>query len=896
MNTRKETQPLPATASCIAAAIAGGIAIGAAAACLYADVRGGGSLGAMSITALILCAFGAAGVAYACSYTRRRAHVSAHPVEPVPVTDESGAMLQMMIDRASMLVCYIDCAQKIRFVNRSGERWIKRNHRAIIGADAQQALGPLNWTDLSGPLARALAGSPVTFDWTFMCAETGRALLHTEILPDLRPDGSAAGCQIVAFDAADYAATIEDARHSERRMRIILDQVPVTITYIDADFRYQYINRAQELWLGRKVEDVVGRHVREVVGESVWKDIAPNLTTALAGNTVPVERQRLDRSGTPVWHSGRHVPDVSEDGTVVGTYSVFFDVTQRARTELALREREQQLKEAIKAAEAANKAKSQFLANMSHEIRTPMNGVLGMAELLLSTRIEGTQRKFAETIHRSGQTLLGIINDVLDFSKIEAGKMRLERVPFDIRELAEEVIELMAELAAAKGLELTLDVSDDLPSTFIGDPLRVRQVLTNLVGNGIKFTKQGEVSIEIGRETPEPMSSSADSLSDMPCMVHVRVRDTGIGMSEEQAGRLFTAFSQADESTTRKYGGTGLGLAISKQLVEMMGGTIGADTEPGVGSTLWFAVPLSFEGGTREPESALGTGVRALVVEVNATSREIRSRQLRSLGMDVVTAEHGGEALDQLHTSASDGTPFHVVVADQKMPALDGLGLASAMRLVPAFSGVPVILMSSLHSTCDADLAHAARISAQLTKPLRTRELATTIVEVLGRDAPASARTSAQKPALPQFNAHILLVEDNVVNQQVCVAMLKSLGCTIECAPDGAAGARAALEKRFNLILMDCNMPVLDGFDATRQIRMAEKRNQAALLEAAPPRYTIIALTADATLETRDRCMEAGMDDHLLKPCRRDELAQCLARWLKGHETVARRKESAHAA
>jgi signal transduction histidine kinase/DNA-binding response OmpR family regulator/HPt (histidine-containing phosphotransfer) domain-containing protein len=594
-----------------------------------------------------------------------------------------------------------------------------------------------------------------------------------------------------------------------------------------------------------------------------------------------------------VWHSGKHVPDVNDDGTVVGTYSVFFDVTQRARTELALREREQQLGAAIKAAEAASKAKSQFLANMSHEIRTPMNGVLGMAELLLSTPNEWEQRKFAETIHRSGQTLLGIINDVLDFSKIEAGKMKLERAPFDLRDLSEEVVDLMAELAGAKGLELTLDVADDLPATFIGDPLRVRQAMTNLIGNAIKFTQQGEVSVDIRHASPEQLPAGASSDSDE--YVHIRIRDTGIGMSEELVGRLFTAFNQADESTTRKYGGTGLGLAISKQLVEMMGGRIGAESRSGVGSTLWFTVPLGAERKTAEASPSAVSGVRALIVEANATSREIRARQLRTLGMEVQTAEHGGQALELLNDAVAAGRTTQIVIADQNMAVVDGLALVSSMKAAPALAGIPVILLTSIMSSRDPNVARTPGIAAQLSKPVRPAELAAKIADVMGIRTAMPARAGTQKPALPQFKAHVLIVEDNPINQQVGIAMLKAFGCTAECAGDGAIGARRAMEKRFDLILMDCNMPTMDGFDATRQIRMAEKRNQAAMLEAAPPRYTIVALTADATQSIRDRCMEAGMDDYLSKPYRRDQLAECLARWLRGHESAPRLPEPAQA-
>ena len=374
----------------VAPAMLAGIVIGISAVQVYVDYQVPGGLGATPSAFVLGLAVLLAGWL---SLTRRlvrrdakrdaKARSQATPV--VEATDDEEALARVMVNRAQVLVAYVDSNRKFRFVNDTGAHWIDRRRTTLVGVDVEEAVGPLNWSSAREPLAQALAGKPVVFEWEFASFENGLVRLRTEILPDRRKDkdGSVAGCQIVAFDTTKYAQAIEVAQRSERRVRLIMDQIPVTISYIDAECRYRYINRAQELWLGKSFKEVVDRVVRDVVGDKVWEDIEPNISAALAGKVVPIERRRIDRSGNTVWHSGRHVPDVNDDGVIVGTYTVFFDITQRANAEIALREREKELQVAMETANAANKAKSQFLANMSHEIRTPMNGVLGMTELLL---------------------------------------------------------------------------------------------------------------------------------------------------------------------------------------------------------------------------------------------------------------------------------------------------------------------------------------------------------------------------------------------------------------------------------------------------------------------------------------------------------------------------------
>ncbi|MCX7170406.1 MAG: response regulator [Proteobacteria bacterium] len=832
-------------------------------------------------------------------FTKRLAHRRADiPIIATPTAAvgslDGGAMAYVMLNRAPVLVAYVDSDRRIQFVNDTGARWIDKIRARFVGEDLQQALGPLNWFSMSEPLVRALAGTPAVFDWDFVCLDVGRMRLGTTILPDRREDGTIAGCQIVAVDATKYGEAIETAQRSERRLRLIMDQIPVTITYIDASYTYRYINRAQELWLGKSFQEVVNRGVRDVVGDKVWTDIEPNIKTALSGNTVPIERRRVDRSGNVVWHSGRHVPDVNDDGEIIGTYTVFFDITQRANAEIALREREKELQAAMEAAKAASKAKSQFLANMSHEIRTPLNGVLGMAELLLSSEISGNPRKIAETIFRSGTTLLGIVNDVLDYSKIEAGKLEIERASFDLRNLVEDVVELMAEIAIAKGIEITFQVADDLAQTFVGDQMRLRQVMTNLIGNAIKFTELGEVSVEVLRATVDQLPPSmSGSSQDLQHSVLFRIKDTGIGMNEETLGRLFLAFNQADGSTTRKYGGTGLGLAICKELVELMGGKIGAESWIGGGSTFWFTVHLVAQGDKvqAQPASDDVAGIRTLVVDDSATNREIVARQLRALGMEITTAPHGGRALEMLRASAQRGEPYRLVITDQRMPVLDGIELAAAIRSDSKLAGIPVILLASARSSDNPADERPPGIAARLSKPVRPAELARTVVEIVTNKVRQTASTDVPAKPAARFDAHILLVEDNPVNREIGVAILTGFGCIVECAEDGLVAARAAEEKHFDLILMDCNMPNLDGFEATREIRMREACMQAEMPDAPPSRCPIIAVTANALKGDRERCIDAGMDDYLAKPFGRDQLAKCLGRWLSRPESSSRRTQ-----
>ncbi|KAF4530385.1 hypothetical protein B566_EDAN018531, partial [Ephemera danica] len=631
-----------------------------------------------------------------------------------------------------------------------------------------------------------------------------------------------------------------------------MDQIPVTITYIDADLRYQYINRAQELWLGKSAEEIVGRSVLDVVGEKVYADIAPNLREAL-------ERNRIDRNGNNVWHSGRHVPDINADGKVLGVYTVFFDITQRAAAEQQLRDREQELRAAKEVAEAASRAKSEFLANMSHEIRTPMNGVLGLTELLLETPLDSQQRPFVETVRSSGETLMSILNDILDFSKIEAGKLETESLDFDLCQSVEDVVQLLAPRAHSKQLEIACRIDEGLPHAVRGDPYRLRQVLGNLIGNAVKFTATGEVLVDVQQQDEWTLRFS--------------VHDTGIGIACDVRERLFRAFEQADGSTTRRFGGTGLGLAISRSLVTLMGGSMGVDSTPGDGSTFWFTLPLVPATSLPSVPSPAGlVGRRVLVVDDSATNREILEHHAGASGMRCELAGDGEEALNLLRQAQREGDPFEVALVDMKMPRLDGIGLAGAMQADPTLAHIKVVLVTSLHSNDELVRARSVGVSGYLSKPVRRQELYRALAQCFSHETEAANPRRGAKARL-RIQARVLLAEDNGVNQVVARNMLKALGCEFHIVPDGLEAVQALDKGQYDLVLMDCQMPVMDGYDATRAIREREQ-------EEGRERLPVIALTANALVGEAQACVACGMDAHLAKPYSRDQLGTMLARWL----------------
>ena len=798
------------------------------------------------------------------------------------------ALLAGLLDSIPDRVFFKDLEGVYLGCNPEFARFVGRSREEIVGRTDYELFSKENAEFYRGTDRSAMEGGEPTRFETWIDYPDGRRLLADTMKAPLRSVGGAViGLVGVSRDITGLRRAEEALQKQLNFLEQLIDAIPLPMFFKDGKGVFTGCNKEFESFKGLTKKEILGKTVFDTSPEDLAR-FNHQKDQELFENpgTQRYEGDSASADGTLRNAITHKATFTSLDGRVDGIVGVVLDITERKRVEEALHSAmadlestNRQLEEAIARAnhmalqaELANSAKSEFLANMSHEIRTPMNGIIGMTGLLLDTPLSPEQRQYAELARSSGESLLLLINDILDFSKIEAHKLELDSVDFDLRATLEDVVEMLAFKAQEKGLEMACLLDPDTPSWLRGDPGRLRQIIVNLGGNAVKFTPQGGVTVR-ARVAAE---------DDHSVTLRFAITDTGIGIPKDKQSILFSPFTQVDGSITRKYGGTGLGLAISRQLVDLMGGQIGVESEEGKGSTFWFtaAFDKSPSVGAQEHRPAADLkGVRVLVVEHHGASRLQITTLLTSWGCDVDEATDGKWAMAMLLQAAHDGDPFQIALIANPLPDLEGTELGRRIKEKREIREVRLVLLTSLGQRGDAARAEKIGFSGYLAKPVRQSQLRECLGLVSGRKE--NPEEKASRPLVTRHTVteslkrrvRILLAEDNPTNRMVALKILEKLGYRADAVDDGRKAIEALRDIPYDLVLMDCQMPEMDGFEATRCIRRAESG-------ASNPGIPIIALTAHAMKGDREVCLEAGMNDYLAKPIRPEELALTLDRWL----------------
>jgi PAS domain S-box-containing protein len=811
---------------------------------------------------------------------RRRKELERLVAERTAALKEREHRLELLAYQTRSVASTVDADGKYTYVSKVVE--------TVLGYRPEELVGKMYFYDLHPEEGReafkaealtvfANRGAFLDFMNPVQAKDGSIVWFSTNALPMLNAQGQLLGYWGTEVDVTARKQAEDAVRDSEARMSSVLNNIEAYVYLKDAQYRYIYVNNRVAAIFGRSPDEIVGKRDVDFFSESSVAEImASDRLVIEQGESVRrEEKELLSADGHPRTYWVNKVPLRDAQGHIYGLCGISTDISERKWAEAELLKMNQDLQHATTQsqalalqAQAANQAKSNFLANMSHEIRTPMNGVIGMASLLLDTPLNAEQRQYVDIVRASGEALLAVINDILDFSKIEADKLLLETLPFDLQHLLEDLTVALAVQADDKNVPLICDIDPQVTPLLRGDPGRLRQILTNLVGNAIKFTAAGEIILRVC------------SLGDTAEHTKLRfsVHDTGIGIPQDQQDQLFHKFFQVDNSMTRKYGGTGLGLAISKRLVEMMGGEIGVMSQPGQGAEFWFVVTLEKQPVVmpkRQMPHRL-QAARVLIVDANLTRSKVLTDLLMRWGLSPVHAAGKAQAMALLEAGLAD-EPFVLTLVDMQLPQDEAELLQREVRLHPRLVGMPSVMMVSLADQVHIHNYQQLGFTAYLTKPVLHQRLWHTLHLLLDQGAFLSP-VAPVTVATPAFKAHILLVEDNQTNQHVALSLLAKFGVETDLASNGREAIALAAVHPYDLILMDVQMPVMDGFEATHWIRHNPSPNRD---------VPIIAVTAHVMQGDRDKCLAAGMNGYLPKPIAKEALAQVLAEWVNRDQSVS---------